>query len=135
MCWLCKFNTDKDAIFMHQFIHNNIGTMHTDMLAREVHIELQNRHPEAAEIGVDIIHEHIRSHTLDPTIRLGVTLRSMLDLSNSVYGALQKVDKDGQNMGLDPKMVDAYIRIQGQVVNLYKSETNKMMFNTIGSSS
>ena len=134
MCWLCEFNSNKDAIFMHQFIHNNIGTMHTDVLAREVYSELKKRHPDAEEITVDSIREHIQSHTLDPTIRLGITLRSMLDLGDSVRGSLQKVDANGQNMGLDPKMIDAYIRIQGQILNLYRSETNKMMFNTAASS-
>ena len=33
-------------------------------------------------------------------------------------------------MGLDPKMIDAYIRLQGQILNVYKSETNRMMFGT-----
>ena len=135
MCWLCKFNTHKDASEMHQFIHDNIGTMSTRTLACEVHAELRTRHPDEDEINENTIHEHIQSHTLNPTIRLGITLRNMLDLSDSVRGSLQKIDTHGQNMGLDPKMIDAYIRIQGQILNLYKSETNKMLFNSVGASS
>jgi hypothetical protein len=133
MCWLCKFNTEKDAIEMHQFIQDNIGTMSTHTLAQEVHDELIRRHPATQErIDTDIIHEHIQTHTLNPTIRMGITLRSMLDLGESVRGSLQKKDTHGNTMGLDPKMIDAYIRIQAQIQNLYRSEPNKMLFNTLG---
>ena len=134
MCWLCKFNTHKDAVEMHQFINDNIGTMSTRTLACKVLNELKTRQPNEDEIHETVIHEHIQSHTLNPTIRLGITLRNMLDLSESVRGSLQKIDTHGQNMGLDPKMIDAYIRIQGQILNLYKSETNKMLFNSVGAS-
>lgn len=119
---------------MHQFIHDNIGTMNTRTLACEVNAELRRRQPDELEISEDIIYEHIQSHTLNPTIRLGITLRNMLDLGDSVRGSLQKIDTHGQNMGLDPKMIDAYIRIQAQILNLYKSETNKMVFNSVGTS-
>jgi hypothetical protein len=133
MCWLCKFNTDKDSIEMHQFIQDNIGTMSTHTLAHEVHEELCRRQPETLEkIDADTIHEHIQTHTLNPTIRIGITLRSMLDLGESVRGSLQKKDIHGQIMGLDPKMIDAYIRIHAQIQNLYRSEPNKMLFNTLG---
>ena len=132
MCWLCKFNSDRDAIDMNQFIQENIASMPVETLAREVAAELQNRKPNLTDADLDVvtIQHHIQSHTLNPTVRIGITLRHMLDLSDKVRGHLDKVDKDGQNLGLDPKMLDSYIRLQSQILNIYKSETNRMLFNT-----
>ena len=136
MCWLCKFNSDRDAIDMNQFIQENIASMPVETLAREVAAELQDRKPNLTDADLDVvtIQHHIQSHTLNPTVRIGITLRHMLDLSDKVRGHLDKVDKDGQNLGLDPKMLDSYIRLQSQILNIYKSETNRMLFNNVSSS-
>jgi hypothetical protein len=130
-CWLCKFNTSRHAMTMTQFIQANIGTMDLDTLTSEVHAALAAQH-DLPTISAATIKEHIVSHTLNPTVRLGITLRNLLDLSDQVRGDLCKTDAKGENMGLDPKMIDAYIRLQSQIVNVYKSETNKMMFSGAG---
>lgn len=131
-CWLCRFNTDHQAIAMNQFITTHIGTMDLETLSQEVHLELCAVNPLAEGVDQATVKEHITSHTLNPTVRLGVALRSLLELSDKVRGDLYKVDAQGQNMGLDPKMIDAYIRLQNQILNVYKSETNKMMFGAAG---
>ena len=128
-CWLCTHNTDQLAMSMTHFIQDHVGTMDLDILAAEVHNELSGQ-IDTAGIDARMIKEHITTHTLNPTVRLGVTLRNLLDLSEQVRGDLRKVDATGQSMGLDPKMIDAYIRLQGQILNVYKSETNRMMFGT-----
>jgi hypothetical protein len=43
-------------------------------------------------------------------------------------GDLHKTDTNGQHLGLDPKMIDAYLRVQGQILNVYKSEPTRMLF-------
>ena len=118
---------------MNQFIQENIGTMHLDTLASEVHTELLNRHEPMDDtcgesIRVDIIREHIATHTLNPVVRIGTMLRELLDLKDQMRGDLHKTDANGHHMGIDPKMVDAYLRVQGQIVNVYKSEPTKMLF-------
>ena len=115
---------------MNQFIYDNIASMSQDALVSEVLNEMRTRQPSVHEITADTIRDHIQTHTLNPTIRIGLTLRNMLDLSDKVRSHLDKVDANGQNMGLDPKMLDSYIRLQNQILNMYKSETNKMLFNT-----
>jgi hypothetical protein len=114
---------------MTHFIQDHVGTMDLDILAAEVHNELVGQ-VNTAGVDVRTVKEHITTHTLHPTVRLGVTLRHLLDLSDQVRGDLRKVDANGQSMGLDPKMIDAYIRLQGQILNVYKSESNRMMFGT-----
>ena len=134
-CWLCQFNTNRHAILMNQFIQDNIATMDLDTIAIEVSNALTSNATACSGNGLidaQTVKEHITSHTLNPTVRLGVALRSLLDLSEKVRGDLDKKDANGQSMGLDPKMIDAYIRLQSQILNVYKSETNKMMFGGIG---
>jgi hypothetical protein len=134
-CFLCRFNTHKDAVDMHQFIEENIGLMHLDTLSNEVHLELMNRCQGSSMMNefVDgmhpvVVREHISSHTLNPVIRMGIMLRGLLDLDNKMKNDLHKLDAQGQSLGLDPKMIEAYLRLQTQVVNLYKCDPNRMMF-------
>lgn len=112
--------------------------MHVDTLSREVHTELANRHEPMDDscgesIRFEVIREHITTHTLNPTVRVGMMLRELLDLKDRMRGDLHKTDANGQHMGLDPKMIDVYLRLQGQIVNVYKSEPSKMQFTQLAS--
>ena len=137
-CFLCRFNSHKDAVEMHQFIEENIGLMHLDTLAQEVHLELVNRCQGSMmnefmdAMHPSVVREHIASHTLNPVIRMGIMLRGLLDLDNKMKTDLHKLDAQGQSLGLDPKMIEVYLRLQMQVVNLYKCDPNRMMFKNPG---
>jgi hypothetical protein len=76
-----------------------------------------------------MIKEHIYSHTLNPVVRIGIMLRGLLDLDDKMKNDLYKIDAQGQSLGLDPKMIDAYLRLQNQVINLYKSDPARLPFN------
>jgi hypothetical protein len=129
-CFLCRFNTHRDAIEMNQFIEENIGHMHPDVIAQDVHAELANRMTDGHEsMSVCMIREHIHTHTLNPTIRIGIMLRGLVDLDDKMRHDLYKIDAQGQSLGLDPKMIDAYLRLQSQVINLYKSDPTRLPFN------
>jgi len=133
-CFLCRFNTHKDVVEMHQFIEENIGSMHLDTLSNEVHLELVNRCQGSMvnefmdTMHPNIVREHISAHTLNPVIRMGIMMRGLLDLDNKMKNDLHKLDAQGQTLGLDPKMIEAYLRLQTQVVNLYKCDPSRMMF-------
>ena len=134
-CFLCRFNNHKDAIEMNQFIEENIGTMHIDTLSHEVHVELLNRSQsqnrmidEYDSMNPCVVREHISSHTLNPVVRMGIMLRGLLDLDDKMKNDLHKLDAQGQSLGLDPKMIEAYLRLQTQVMNLYKCDPSRMMF-------
>jgi hypothetical protein len=135
-CFLCRFNTHKDAIEMHQFIQEHVGTMHIDILSLEVHTELTNRKEPVMndggceDISLEVIREHIASHTLNPVVRVGIMLRELFDLKDRAKGELHKVDANGQHMGLDPKMIESYLKIQVQILNVYRSEPSKFQFNS-----
>ena len=127
-CFLCTHNIHQDAVDMNQFVHENIGIMCTDVLAREVHKCLQERQKDDAPT-YETIRRHITMHTLNPTVRMGIMLRGLLDLEDKMKGELYKLDSSGQNLGLDPKMIEAYIRVQTQISSIYKCKPNKMLFN------
>ena len=54
-CFLCRFNTHRDSVEMHQFIQENVGAMHIDSLAREVHMELVNSKEQMTDACSDDI--------------------------------------------------------------------------------
>ena len=140
-CFLCRFNTHKDASEMHQFILENVGHMHIDTMTAEVHRELQRRvsvfccdENDTIDVDLNMVREHITTHTLNPTIRIGIMLRGLLDLGEKMKGDLYKLDANGHNLGLDPKMIDVYLRLQTQIVSVYRSEPARMLFNNNTSS-
>lgn len=130
-CFLCRFNTDVNAIAMNKFIEENIGVMHPDAIAQEVHgflAQLMETNDDLVLISVDTIKEHIYLHTLNPVIRTGVMLRSLVDLEEKMKAELFKTDSQGQNAGLDPKRIEAYLRLQAQQMNLYRTNPTRLMF-------
>ena len=130
-CFLCRFNTHRDAVEMNQFIEENVGFMNLDAISHEVHLELTNRNQGMTDSEVmtqSHVKDHITSHTLNPVIRVGIMLRGLLDLDDKMKNDLYKVDAQGQCLGLDPKMIDAYLRLQNQVINLYKSDPSKLPY-------
>jgi hypothetical protein len=125
---------------MHQFILENVGHMHVDTMTAEVHKELQRRvsmfccdENENIDVDLTMVREHITTHTLNPTIRIGIMLRGLLDLGEKMKGDLYKLDANGHNLGLDPKMIDVYLRLQTQIVSVYRSEPARMLFNNSSS--
>jgi hypothetical protein len=133
-CFLCRFNTHRDAIEMHQFIQEHVGSMGVDTLAREVHMELVSRKEpvmnDAAcdDIALEVIREHIVAHTLNPVVRVGIMLRELFDLKDRMKGELHKTDASGQQLGMDPKMIDSYLKVQVQILNMYRSEPSRMQY-------
>ena len=123
---------------MHQFIQENVGTMSIDALSHEVHAELANRREPLMvttndvfidDISLAVIREHIASHTLNPVVRVGVMLRELFELKDRMKGELHKTDASGQQLGMDPKMIESYLKVQVQILNVYRSEPTKMQYH------
>ena len=131
-CFLCRFSADHNAVNMNKFIEENIGTMHPDIIAQEVHTVLSQlmdtNDGSASLISVETIKEHIYLHTLNPVVRTGVMLRSLVDLEEKMKAELFKTDSQGQNAGLDPKRIEAFLRLQAQQMNLYRTNPTRLMF-------
>lgn len=124
-CYLCQFNTDPLATEMNLFIEENIGKMHPDVIAAEIREQLLAQNED---MPADTIREHISVHTLNPVIRTGVMLRSLVDLEQKMKAEMSKTDAEGQNLGLDPKCIEAYLRLQNAMINLYKCQPTRLMY-------
>ena len=127
-CWLCKFNQTDEARVHQTFIVNNAGTMGPEQRALEVSTSLRAQFPDEAGLDPDTVLQHITLHTLDPTCRISSMLRSLLRLSGDMEGNLRKFDEDG-NAELDPKLVETYLKVQSQIMTIYRqTDVSKLLF-------
>ncbi len=127
-CWLCQFNHTSDAKTLTSFIAENMGCASTTTIAQQVAEDLQNRFPDAAGTSYEACLAHIENHTLHPTCRISVMLRSLLKLSDDLQQNLRKFDEDGNTI-MDSKLVETYLKVQSQIMQIYRTnETNKLLF-------
>ena len=125
-CWLCLYNQTNDARLFHTFIVENVGSMSPDTMAREISRKLTALQPDENGTGFDDCLAHIKQHTLTPVVRLSMMLRSLLKISDNMSVTL---DGMGDDVGSDLKLIDAYLKVQTQILLLYKNpDTNKMLF-------
>ena len=133
-CFLCRFNTHRDSVEMHQFIQEHVGAMHVDSLSREVHAELVNRKEQMTDacnddISFEVVREHITSHTLMPAVRVAGILRSLPDLNDKLATILSSEDDDG-NVVIDSKNVNSFIKVTDEIMQMYKSgNVNRLLFS------
>jgi hypothetical protein len=125
-CWLCLYNQTNDARLFHTFIVENVGSMSPDTMAGEISRKLTALHPDENGTSVEVCLGHIKQHTLTPVVRLSMMLRSLLKISDNMSVTL---DGMGDDVGSDLKLIDAYLKVQTQILLLYKNpDTNKMLF-------
>ena len=116
-CWLCKFNHTAECKAYHAFVVENLGRMSMDQMALQIEEKIPDTH-------ADII-EHFTNHTLHPSLKITAMLRSLLSLSETMQSAL--TDENGR---LDPRAVEAYLKLQTQIISIYKiGESKKLMFS------
>lgn len=129
-CWLCEKQGDPLSKKMNDFIVANIGYMDIHCIACQIADYLCIQQPNCGAEGGDeaSIYCHIISHILHPKVRLAVMLRQLLELHAVLQNSI--IVRDGPNVTLDKGNVDLYLKVQGQIIGLYKSETQGMMFAT-----
>lgn len=128
-CWLCDYNREPEARKVNKFLSENAGTMGVPQMAAAVHDVLTSVMPDCAGIDLDIITEHITSHTLMPAVRVAGILRSLLDLNTKLGTILSSEDEEG-NVVIDSKNVSSYIKVTDQIMQMYKSgDVNRLLFS------
>jgi hypothetical protein len=126
-CWLCRFNSSADAKTAQSFITENAGAMTPHEMAADLTRDLNVIHPGC--IDEDACHTHIMEHSLNPSLQMALMLRSLLRLRDDVQKNLRHVDEEG-NTTVDPKLVETYLKVQNQIMTLYKTnEVNKLLFS------
>ena len=132
-CWLCDYNREPEARKVNKYLSENAGTMGVPQMAAAVHDVLTSVMPECQGIDLNIVTEHITSHTLMPAVRVAGILRSLLDLNDKLATILSTEDEDG-NVVIDSKNVNSYIKVTDQIMQMYKSgDVNRLLFSDPGS--
>lgn len=126
-CWLCEFSADPLAQQISKFIIDNAGTMGPTQMAICIHEKLVLTDPDAEGIGLDDVLEHINSHTLNPTIRISIMMRNLLDLSDKLSTIL--VTREGEAFQVETKNVSTYLKVVNEIMQMYRTgEPNKLLF-------
>ncbi len=129
-CWLCKYSQTADAKLFSTFIADNALTMSPDQVAAQISRDIEKQFPDAEGTDIDAVMQHIRYHTLDPACRLASMLRSLTRLHDDVESQLHRMDEHG-NENLDPKLVDTFLKIQSQLLLIYRQVGgSRMKFTT-----
>lgn len=125
-CFLCRFNHTPNARTLHTYMVENVGVSAPEHIATEMATTLQRLHPEAdaESISKSMCLQHLKHHTLTPSIRLAMMLRSLLHLSDQMAVKLDRLEED-----VEVKHVETYLKLQSQILTVYKtSDVNKLMF-------
>lgn len=126
-CYICDKCLQTVSVELNNFIQDNIHKMSVHSIVEEVCAELRKRglssHPGTSHHH---IHEHIHSHMLHPNVRMAVSVRNLVQLSEKLQNEIYREKHDDK--GADLKLLEAYMRVQGQIASIYKQEPQKMLF-------
>ena len=125
-CWLCAMHGEKAGQQMQAFITSKIGVMELRCIAQQVSDYVVLNNDGAVGAGVDDVLQHIVEHSLHPRVRLAVMLRQLLELTALIQTSI--VVQDGVNTTIDKANAELYLKVIGQVMSLYKADTNGMLF-------
>ena len=135
-CWLCRYGSDKIAEQIHNLIINNIHVMSTEQIIEQCEYVLQdaferrNAPPEVRTGATQAdIAKHIREHMLHPNVTLAMTLRSLLEVNDSMRNQICSQDPETHQTIIDAGHVKNYLAVTSQILSIYKmGESSKLMF-------
>lgn len=126
MCWLCTYQGEPLGKKLNIFIIKHIGVMDINCIASQVSDFLVANEPLADGISQATVIEHISKHILHPRVRIAVLLRQLLDFSCILQSTL--IVQDGSVYTVEKSNTELYLKVIGQIMQLYKSDTSGMLF-------
>lgn len=132
-CWLCEYSMDPLAQQINKYMIENAGTMGPTQMAICIHEKLVQTDPDAEGIGLDDVLEHINNHTLNPSVRMSIMLRTLLDLSEKLSTML--IVRDGTQYSVENKNVSTYLKVVNEINQMYRTgEPTKLLFADVDNS-
>ena len=122
-CFLCRFNHTPDARLITTYMGENIASSSPEFMAAEMSRMLSARHPDEDGTDTATCLDHLKRHTLNPTIRLALSLRALLQLSDRMEMSMERLGDD-----VEIKFIDMYLKVQNQVHIFYKTPDAKKLF-------
>jgi hypothetical protein len=130
LCWLCTFCNDVIAKEVTLFIASNIATIDTLHMASQIKDEILTLYPKAKGARKRDILRHIREHMLHPNVKMASIIRSLITVAESLRTSIHQQDPESDNVIMDLKSIDMYLKVLTQIANAYKMDSNKLLFAT-----
>lgn len=125
-CFMCRFNHLPNVRTLHAYMAENVGGVPPAIMSLEMSTKLKLLYPDIEEESISpaMCLKHLKCHSLTPVIRIAMMLRSLLHLSDQMAIKLDRLEED-----VDLKLVETYLKLQNQILNVYKNpDTNRMLF-------
>lgn len=125
-CFMCRFNHLPNIRTLHAYMAENVGGVPPAIMSLEMSTKLKLLYPDIEEESISpaMCLKHLKCHSLSPVIRIAMMLRSLLHLSDQMAIKLDRLEED-----VDLKLVETYLKLQNQILNVYKNpDTNRMLF-------
>jgi hypothetical protein len=129
-CWLCTFSPHAVAIQMHEFINANIASMDCKYIASQIKDEIISSFPHAQGAQKRDITRHINEHMIAPHVRMAGTIKSLVRLAETLQGGLTHRDAETNEVLVDVKNTELYLKVVSQIISAYKLDSTKLMFST-----
>lgn len=131
MCWLCTYQGEPVGKKLNSFIIKHIGVIDIDCIAVQVSDYLNlnqsvNNSTQSTGISKETVCEHISKHMLHPRVRIAVLLRQLLEFSNFLQSTL--IVQDNGMCTVEKSHTELYLKVIGQIMQLYRADTNGMLF-------
>ena len=127
MCWLCTYQGETLGKKLNDFIVKHIGVMDMQCISKQVSDFLLLNEPTAEEASHEIIYEHVSKHMLHPRVRMAVLLRQLLEFCALLQTSL--VVQDAGLCTVDKSNAELYLKVIGQIMTIYKADTQGMLFS------
>ena len=101
--------------------------MDMNCIAQQVSDFLLLNEPNALGATKDVAYDHISRHILHPRVRMAVLLRQLLEFCALLQTSL--VVREGDNCTVDKSNAELFIKVIGQIMTLYKADTQSMLFS------
>jgi hypothetical protein len=107
-CWLCTFCPNPLAVEMHNFVVANVACMDFKYLASQIKDEIL---------------------LASPHVKIASTIRSLVTVAETLKGGLTHRDAESNEVLVDIKNTELYLKVISQLVAAYKLDTSKLLFH------
>lgn len=131
-CWLCENAQRDEAKHVHEFIVDRIHAINPKYMARSIVDRLtrvlgdsESNPPTESEVL-----SHIERHILHPQVRLGTTLRNLVELSEVLREVVCTRGEDDTPL-VDVRAASLYLKVVSEVMQVYRTtEPSKLLFGS-----
>ena len=127
-CWLCTFCTNPLAVNLQAFASENVSSMDFEYMAAQIRSQILSEYPRADGVGVNDIMRHLQQHMISPKIKMAATIQSLLMVAETLQMGLQHRDPETDEVLVDTKNTELYLKVIAQIMAAYKMDSSKLMF-------